>query len=605
MKNQLAHTKKDVGICKNVLQEVKEFFVALIKKFKDSKEKFDDLADLNDEEDEEDVCMAICNFLYANVVPFNVVNNNYFKRMLNVVGELGKGLKPPSMHEVRVTNLQKKVEYVQGTLAEFKQEWKKTGCTLMSDGWTDKKHTSIINFLVNSPSGMFFLQSIDKSDIQHNADNLFALLDTIVAEIGEENVVQVITDGVLAYVKAGEMLMDKRKSLYWSPCPAHCINLIFEDIGNLPMYHDAVEKAGLMSVYIYKRVWVLNLIRKYTNGRDLTRAGATRFATNYLNLKSFYTFKLALRKMFTSEAWTKIKNTKEQLGIKVQEIILSDDNFWPSIVSCLKSVIPIVKVLRLVDGDDKPAMGYIYKAIDKAKEQIKKKFKNVKRRYDVYMNIFELRWNTQLHGPLHVAGYFLNPRYQYSPDFVSNIDVKIGLYDAIKRMCLSTKALWWKSYGDSAPELQRVDVRILSATCSASGCERNWSIFEQVHTKRRNRLFTKMKEQGDSYDPISLSDMESDDERITEKDDALLQRDPTWMNVHDCFQITEAEANKKKRKRGPRKLSTMKLAQGKGNNQGKEIRLVDADEIEEIEEDEIEDAEEMSETEIQVESENE
>ncbi|KAI3848040.1 hypothetical protein MKW92_026332 [Papaver armeniacum] len=139
------------------------------------------------------------------------------------------------------------------------------------------------------------------------------------------------------------------------------------------------------------------------------------------------------------------------------------------------------------------------------------------------------------------------------------------------------------------PELQRVAIRVLSATCSASGCERNWSIFEQVHTKRRNRLsqqrlnalvyvkynlqleetFTKRNEQGDSYDPICLSDMESDDEWITEKDGASLQPDPTWMDVHDCFQITEAEANKKKRKRGPRNLSTMKLAQGKGNNNGK------------------------------------
>ncbi|KAI3859709.1 hypothetical protein MKX03_031223 [Papaver bracteatum] len=141
-------------------------------------------------------------------------------------------------------------------------------------------------------------------------------------------------------------------------------------------------------------------------------------------------------------------------------------------------------------------------------------------------------------------------------------------------------ALWWNSYGDSAPELQRVVVRVLSATCSAIGCEINWSIFEQVHTKRRNRLsqkrlnalgyvkydlqlnerFTKRKEQGDSYDPICLSDMESDDEWITEKDD------PTWMDVH----------------------YTMKLAQGKGSSKGKDITVVDADEIQEVEEDDIE-----------------
>ncbi|RZC73821.1 hypothetical protein C5167_049300 [Papaver somniferum] len=102
--------------------------------------------------------------------------------------------------------------------------------------------------------------------------------------------------------------------------------------------------------------------------------------------------------------------------------------------------------------------------------------------------------------------------------------------------------------------------------------------------------------------------MESDDEWITEKDNASLQTNPTWMDMHDCFQITEAQANKKKRKRGPRNLSTMKLAQGKGNNKGKEAILVEENEIEEVEEDEIEEeayVEEMSEAEIEAESDNE
>ena len=38
----------------------------------------------------------------------------------------------------------------------------------------------------------------------------------------------------------------------------------------------------------------------------------------------------------------------------------------------MKVVLPLVKVLRLVDGDAKPAMGYIYEAMDRAKEEIAK-----------------------------------------------------------------------------------------------------------------------------------------------------------------------------------------------------------------------------------------
>lgn len=51
-----------------------------------------------------------------------------------------------------------------------------------------------------------------------------------------------------------------------------------------------------------------------------------------------------------------------------------------------------------------------------------------------------------------------------------------------------TPAQWWDSYGNECPELQRFAIRVLSLTCTSSGCERNWSAFEMVHTKRRKRL---------------------------------------------------------------------------------------------------------------------
>ncbi|PNY08093.1 HAT family dimerization domain containing protein [Trifolium pratense] len=54
-----------------------------------------------------------------------------------------------------------------------------------------------------------------------------------------------------------------------------------------------------------------------------------------------------------------------------------------------------------------------------------------------------------------------------------------------------TAAQWWESYGDEPPELQNFAFRVLSLTCSSSRCKRNWSAFEMVHTKWRNRLMQK------------------------------------------------------------------------------------------------------------------
>ncbi|XP_057976272.1 uncharacterized protein LOC131163651 [Malania oleifera] len=44
------------------------------------------------------------------------------------------------------------------------------------------------------------------------------------------------------------------------------------------------------------------------------------------------------------------------------------------------------------------------------------------------------------------------------------------------------------SFGSSTLNLQKFVVKILNLTCSATGCERNWSIFQHLHSKRRNRL---------------------------------------------------------------------------------------------------------------------
>lgn len=149
--------------------------------------------------------------------------------MVDMIGKYGIGLKPPSYHEVRVTFLEKEVQKMIHLIDDYKEEWKKTGCTIMSDGWTDAKRRSLCNFLVNSPKGTIFLTSVDTSDISKTADKVFEMLDEIVERVGEENVVQVVTDNASNYKAAGDLLMAKRTKLYWTPCAAHCIDWMLED----------------------------------------------------------------------------------------------------------------------------------------------------------------------------------------------------------------------------------------------------------------------------------------------------------------------------------------------------------------------------------------
>jgi Protein of unknown function (DUF 659) len=355
-------------------------------------------------------CRKVMRCIYVDSLPLTLVKSPYFKEAIEECIKYGLGLKLPTYHEARVTFLKEEVKDVHEMLGRYKKEWGKIGCTLMSDGWTDGKNRSIINFLINSPMGTVFLKSVDASSYFKDAKKLFELIDDVIEEIGEENVVQVVMDSASAYVCAGQLLMEKRKKLFWNPCAAHCMDLILEDIGEVQIFRDTIRKAKQVCTFIYNHSWVLNLFRQQKGQRELKRPGITRFATCFLTLESFEKNKIALKSLFGSKKWLESNFTRNYEGKKAEATIIRDDRFWKAIKYCLKASEPLVKVLKLVDGDVKPAMGYIYEAMDRAKEEIAANFNNKISSYKKIWEIIDQRWSLQLHRPLHAAAYYLNPK---------------------------------------------------------------------------------------------------------------------------------------------------------------------------------------------------
>ena len=48
---------------------------------------------------------------------------------------------------------------------------------------------------------------------------------------------------------------------------------------------------------------------------------------------------------------------------------------------------PLVRVLRLVDGDDRPSMGYLYDVIHHAKEEMMRRFQKRKARVKPFITL--------------------------------------------------------------------------------------------------------------------------------------------------------------------------------------------------------------------------
>jgi len=71
----------------------------------------------------------------------------------------------------------------------------------------------LICFCGHSLLGTVFLYSLDTSDISKTADKVFKMLDDVVEFVGEENVVQVVTDNAANFKAAGELLIKQREHL--------------------------------------------------------------------------------------------------------------------------------------------------------------------------------------------------------------------------------------------------------------------------------------------------------------------------------------------------------------------------------------------------------
>uniref|UniRef100_A0A6N2MFR9 DUF659 domain-containing protein n=1 Tax=Salix viminalis TaxID=40686 RepID=A0A6N2MFR9_SALVM len=361
--------------------------------------------------------------------------------MLDAVASIGPGFKGPSFHDLRGPLLKDVVHNVHEYILSIKADWRVYGCSIMADGWTNRKNAPIVNFLAYSPRGTVFLKSVDTSGLRKDKETLLEMFDEVVKEVGQENIVQFVSDNEASFKAAGKALQQRKE---------------------------------------------------FTNGHDLCRPGITRFATHFLSLQCLLKFKKELRQMFTCTKWVESSHGKSRVGNEIAAIILQDNDFWPRCAHIVNVSEPLVRVLRC-----------------------------------------------------------LNPGIYFRPSFSKQRERATGLFGVTVAIRNRDKLI--QQFGIDTPELQKFAVRVLSQCCSATGCERNWSVFEFIHSKKRNRLEHKrlndlvfvrynlkikqrnMSRTRDALDPISLDNIDLLNEWICEEPGLLDGDDISWESIEAPF----------------------------------------------------------------------
>ncbi|KAA8538951.1 hypothetical protein F0562_025643 [Nyssa sinensis] len=183
----------------------------VIKLRKQEKLKQTNLDDAYDKHKREMACQYIGRFFYQALITFNCAWLDSFKWMVEAIGQYGPNMKPPSYHEWRVPILKKEI----GVLT-------------------------------------------------------FELFDKFVEQIGEANVVQVISDNGSNYILAGKLLEVKRPHLYWTPFVAHCIDHMLEDIGKIPLVKKTIERGIALTITLMgplvRVLWLVDSEKKPATG---------------------------------------------------------------------------------------------------------------------------------------------------------------------------------------------------------------------------------------------------------------------------------------------------------------------------------------------------
>ena len=471
--------------------------------------------------------LSIRKCFYKCNLPFHIAETPAWREMISNVAKLGETeFHGPTREHLRTSHLEEEFQSVMQRLEPIRSSWKKYGCSILTDGWTDMKKRPILNIMVSSCQGTIFLDAVDASELSSkkiSGHYIYKHIKNAIDYIGAENIVQVITDNQSNFRKMGRLLMEEFQHIQWTPCAAHCIDLLIEDIANLAWVKEIVKKAAMIVNFFIRKPKVLSIYRSFQS-LEILKFSITRFGYMFLVLERLLKIHPSLQQTVVSDAWREWDESKIEESNHIKNLVLGDNNFWKGAENIILDFQPIFFVLRITDCEG-CTMGLLYMFMTRLSEAL-----NTASKLDVDIitkakEKLIFRW-TWFQRPIHIAAYILHPLWRHELGTVS-IEVQKGWIDYLniactdhvlqneledsllrflrKEGCFSRPATllgepmlkpisWWEKYGREEPHLQRIALRVLSQDCSSSASERNWSAWGLVQTKRRNRLsFSQMK----------------------------------------------------------------------------------------------------------------
>ncbi|XP_023738023.1 uncharacterized protein LOC111886014 [Lactuca sativa] len=248
--------------------------------------------------------------------------------MITAINRAPAGYKAPSYDKARTVLLDECVRDVEKGLTSVKDTWYTQGVSIVSDGWSNVKHRSLINVIATNSRRAMFMYAKDFSGVEKRGATIANFLLEAIETVEPRNVLQVVTDNAANCKAVGREVEKVHKQIFWSPCCVHTLNLIFKDLAiDCFWLMDTYRKGKIDVNYFLNHTHALAIFRDNSQ-LELLKVAKTRFASHYIFLKKLWDCRESLATTIVLSSWGEwLKNNDEntrQGGLLVADTIKSE-----------------------------------------------------------------------------------------------------------------------------------------------------------------------------------------------------------------------------------------------------------------------------------------
>ncbi|GAU94872.1 hypothetical protein RvY_06577-2 [Ramazzottius varieornatus] len=321
-----------------------------------------------------------------------------------------------------------------------------------------------------------------------------------------------------AHRKARRLLSEKLPHILFSPCNAHQINLIIQDVIKfVPQFKETLRQSDVVSNWFRKSSLSQGKLRDlqfefYSKEISMPGWTQTRWYSIYVSVQRVLDSKSALQ-MYGVRFGTNLGLVPFEL-----KVVLDEDDFWAGAREIAVVLKPLVEAQEEAESDNCTIAD-----MGAAVRNIYLSFSHLRDRDISWtrMSQLEKRWRSFYQTDVVAVAMFLHPKYKLNlfrsdpakvhsgviykrasdlyRQFFRNDPTKLltsaihysgskNIFDAKYTRQLSNPIDYWSYAETEHAELAQLAKFLLSACPHAAAVERFWKKMKEVHTANRNRL---------------------------------------------------------------------------------------------------------------------